>query len=267
VARRLRKRGVRAISILDNVIPHEKRPGDDMLLRFFLRQNDGFVVMSETVKRDLLSIRPDAVYERLEHPLYDHFGASIPRAEARHRLGIGADEKILLFFGFIRGYKGLDIILKALPLLPPDYRLVIAGEVYGSFSEYDDIIREYGLEDRIHRHVRYISDAEVPQFFCASDLCVLPYRSATQSGIIPIAYHFDLPVVITDVGSLTEMVQPYDTGLIAQEATPAAIAERILQFFNEPGRRELCAANIAKYKERHSWDSLAGGIGRLYERL
>lgn len=266
VAKQLRKNSVKVISILDNVIPHERRLGDMALIRYFLRQNDGFIVMSETVKQDLLTLRPSAPFIHQSHPLYNHFGRKIEQNKAREQLNIPINKKILLFFGFIRSYKGLDILLQALPLLPEDYNVVIAGEVYGDFTTYQDIITEHSLQDRVHIHVRYINDTEVPLFFSASDLCVLPYRSATQSGIVPIAYHFDLPVVITDTGSLGEMVAPYGTGLIASDITPIAIAETIQQYFN--GNLELrCKHSILQYKQQHSWAILAGRITEFYKHL
>lgn len=266
VARQLRKKGTRIISILDNVIPHEKRPGDMQLIRYFLRQNDGFIVMSDTVRKDLLSLYPAARHTFQQHPLYNHFGQKIDKNLARQQFNIPPDKKVLLFFGFIRSYKGLDILLRTLPLLPEDYIAVIAGETYGDFEKYRKIIHEESLQDRVQLHVRYISDAEVPAFFCASDLCVLPYRSATQSGIIPIAYHFDVPVVVTDVGSLREMVEPYGTGLIAHSLAPEDIAQVIQQYFQQQ-MQQVCVSSIRQYKEQHSWATLAQGIVNLYKTM
>lgn len=266
VAKQLRKKGIKIISILDNVIPHEKRPGDIQLINYFLRQNDGFIVMSNTVKSDLLSLYPTARFTYEQHPLYNHFGYKISKDQARQQLKIGKDKKVLLFFGFIRSYKGLDILLEALPFLPEDYIVVIAGEIYGTFDKYQKIIEERSLQNRVQLHVRYIGDAEVPAFFCASDICVLPYRSATQSGIIPIAYHFDLPVIITEVGSLKEMVEPYGTGLIARTNQPQDIAEAIQAYFQQD-METVCTGNIRHYKERHSWHTLAKSIIGLYQDI
>ncbi len=266
VARKLRKKGIKTISILDNVIPHEKRPGDIFLIRRFLEANDAFIAMSNTVKNDLLKLKPDAVFNFHPHPLYDHFGAGMDKAEARKQLSIAKDRKVLLFFGFIRGYKGLDILLRAMKLLDDSYVLVIAGETYGSFDDYDAIIRDNNLQDRIVRHVRYIGDNEVPLFFSASDVCVLPYKSATQSGIIGITYHFGVPVIATDTGSLREMIEPYNAGIVIDRPEPELLSEAIIRYFDSGMGPEL-SRNIAQYKENNNWQSLARSILDLYEKV
>jgi glycosyltransferase involved in cell wall biosynthesis len=266
VARSTRKSGTINITILDNVIPHERRPGDINLTKFFLNQNHGFVVMSEAVKNDLLSLKKDAKYISHPHPLYSHFGNKLQKDEARHRLNIPPDKKVLLFFGFIRDYKGLDLLLEALNILPEDYHLIVAGEVYGNFDSYDSLIIKYQLESRVSRNARYISDEEVPLFFSAADVCVLPYKSATQSGIVGITYHFDLPVIATDVGGLKEMIEPYKTGLMVDKPKAALIAGTIKKYFDE-GHARAFVDNIKIYKDLSSWDSLASGILGLYEKI
>ncbi len=265
VAKNIKKNTVN-IAILDNVIPHEKRPGDIKLTNFFLNQYHGFVVMSDTVKNDLLSLKPDAKFIENVHPLYNHFGEKLNRSEARDRLQIPFDKKVLLFFGFIRNYKGLDILLEAIKDLPEDYHLVIAGEVYGSFGMYQDLIDKYNLEDKITKHVRYISDDEVPQFFSACDVCVLPYRSATQSGIVGISYQFDMPLIATNVGSLGEMIEPYGTGIMVDEANPDKIKNAILEYFGKSSI-EIFSHNILKYKKIASWETLAYSIYNLYDSI
>lgn len=266
VAKKLCKNGAKAISILDNVIPHEKRPGDIYFTKRFLKANDGFIVMSNTVKNDLLKLKPGAVFNFHPHPLYDHFGERIDRAEARRALGIPEDKKILLFFGFIRGYKGLDVLLRSLKHLDDSYMVLIGGEVYGNFDEYDGIIRENGLENRVIKHIKYISDNEVPAYFSASDVCVLPYKSATQSGIIGITYHFGLPLIATDTGSLREMVEPYGAGMIIEKAEPGLLAGAIDQYFADK-LYESFSGNIVKYKAGNNWQTLAESILELYGRL
>ncbi len=266
VAKKLRQAGTINITILDNVIPHEKRPGDIFFTKRFLEANDGFIVMSNTVKNDLLKLKPGASFNYHPHPLYDHFGARVDKTEARKTLGIPEDKKVLLFFGFIRGYKGLDILLRALNMLDDSYALVIAGEVYGSFGEYEAIIAENQLESRIIKHVRYISDGEVPVYFSASDVCVLPYKSATQSGIIGITYHFGLPVIATDTGSLREMVEPYEAGMIIDRAEPRMLAAAIEEYFDKQ-LYSVFSGNIEKYKESNNWQTLSEIILELSGRL
>lgn len=256
VAMGLRKRGVKVMSIVDNAVPHEPRFFDRPFTRFFMKHNDGFIAMSEQVKADLLALRPDATVILLPHPLYDHFGASIPMAEARQKLGIADDRKVSLFFGFIRDYKGLDLLIDAMAQLPADHTLIIAGEPYGDMAKYHEAIARHGLKDRVIDHIRYISDAEVPLFFSAADAVVLPYKSATQSGITAIAYHFGTPVIATDVGGLKESVEHDRTGLIVPLAEADGIAGAIAGF-HASGRAAAYRARIAELREELSWRRFA----------
>ncbi|MBK8340009.1 MAG: glycosyltransferase [Flavobacteriales bacterium] len=251
----VQRHGSKVVTILDNVISHEKRFFDTAFTRYFLARNDGFIAMSEKVRTDLLSLRPDAPVSLAPHPLYDHFGVSLPMAEARARAGIALDRKVLLFFGFIRDYKGLDLLIEALAQLPPDHVLIIAGEPYGDMTKYHDAIDRAGVRDRIVDHIRYIADNEVPLFFSAADLVVLPYRSATQSGITAIAYHFGKPVLATDVGGLREMVEDDRTGIVVQPDA-ASIANGIRHFFGSDGASRF-AGNIEHLRTRLSWAHFA----------
>lgn len=265
VAKSLEKNCVN-ISILDNVIPHEKRPGDIKLTKFFLSHNKGFVVMSEAVRDDLLSLQPDAKYVMHTHPLYNHFGNKTEKEEARDKMNIPFGKKVLLFFGFIRDYKGLDLLIQALKNLPEDYYLVIAGEAYGSFDYYESLIQKLGLNDRVLRLVRYIPDHETALLFSAADLCVLPYKTATQSGIIGISYHFDLPVVATDVGGLKESIEPHNTGILAGAPTVDNVTKSIKKYFDE-NMQDTLSKNISEYKAEASWESLADSIINMYYEI
>jgi glycosyltransferase involved in cell wall biosynthesis len=258
VSKRVRRKA-KAISILHNVIPHEKRIGDEALLKYFLKQNDGFGVMSESVRNDLLKIIPTAQYFFHELPLYDHYGKLIEQKTAKEALGIPGDKKVLLFFGFIRDYKGLDLLIDAVSKLDDSYVLVIAGEVYGSFEKYQKQIDALNLNHRIIQHVRYISDDEVPLFFSAADVCVLPYRSATQSGVTSIAWHFNLPVIATDVGGLKESIQYRNTGLIADEPESDTIAILIQRYFFENVKNKF-VNNIIALKDKLSWHHYAKSL-------
>lgn len=266
VLKSLKKKGVKNIGILDNVIPHERRPGDIQFTKYYINSNSAFIVMSNTVRDDLLKFKPDAIFKQVLHPLYDHFGSLIKKNEAREKLGIQQNKNVLLFFGFIRKYKGLDLLLESIRFLPDDYLLVIAGEIYGSFDEYEQIIKKYNLENKVKLFIRYIDDGEVPLFFSASDVCILPYKSATQSGILGVSYHFGLPVIATDTGGLREMIEPFNTGIIVREPAPNLLSSAISDYFN----LELSSqykANIEKYKHKASWASLAKEILDLYEIL
>ena len=249
-----RHAGCKSVVVLDNVIPHEAHWFDKPLTRYFLKGCTGFVSMSEHVEQDLLSLRPGAPHILLPHPLYTHFGPRMSREEAATLLGTDPDKKTLLFFGLIREYKGLDILLEAFRDLPGEYQLIVAGEPYGSFDKYQDIIDSLPGKDRVHVFPDYIRDSEVKKFFSAADLAVLPYRSATQSGISAIAYHFDLPMVVTDVGGLKGTIGDRGTGIVAPEPSPRAIREEILRYFADPTLRESCLEAIGKEKQRLGWD-------------
>ena len=166
-------------------------------------------------------------------------------------------KKNILFFGLIREYKGLDILLEAFRLLPDDYQLIIAGEPYGSFEKYQKIIDSIPGKDRISLSLKYIKDSEVTDYFSASDVAVLPYRSATQSGISSVSYHFEVPMIVTDVGGLKETIGDRGTGIVAKEGTPEAIAEEIMKYFADSRIKEDCITNIRKEKERLSWNTFA----------
>jgi glycosyltransferase involved in cell wall biosynthesis len=256
------------LAILDNVIPHERRFFDDAFNRFFLNRNDGFIVMSEQVQKDLLYYLPKAKHLLIPHPVYNHFGEKLSKKDALKKLNItdSADKKILLFFGIIRDYKGLDILLNTLALLDQTYILIIAGEVYGSFEKYDLIINERKLGEKVKLFNRYIDDSEVTNFFSAADVCVLPYRSATQSGITNIAYHFELPVISTNVGGLAETIHHGRTGLIAEEVNEKALVKQIKNFYEVYNPNEF-AQNINYSNQENSWENFVGKMLAFAEEL
>lgn len=252
VTRHLRGK-CKVISILDNVIPHEPRFFDTPLTKYFLKGSDGCVTLCEAVAGDLLKIKPDARYTVIPHPLYSHFGAKKQREEAERQLGLQGGKKNILFFGLIREYKGLDILIDAFGGLDDSYQLVIAGEPYGSFEKYAEAIAASPLKDNIHTYLRYIKDSEVADFFSAADVTVLPYRSATQSGISSVSYHFEVPMIVTETGGLKETIGDRGTGIVARECTPEAVRTEIEKFFADPAVAAECIGHIRKEKERLSW--------------
>ncbi len=258
VAKQIRKSS-KVITILDNVIPHENRFFDESFTKYFLRQNHGFVVMSDSVKNDLLQLVPDAKCISHPHPLYDHFGQSVNSEEAKRKLNIPAGKKVILFFGFIRDYKGLDLLIDVMAQLNDEHVLVIAGEVYGSFDKYAQQITRLGLQNKIIQHVRYISDEEVPLFFSSADVCVLPYKSATQSGITSISYHFDLPLIATDTGGLKESIIHQKTGLIVSSPDSNLISRSIEQYFEQKLKPKF-QEEIRILKGKLSWNGLSDAI-------
>jgi glycosyltransferase involved in cell wall biosynthesis len=256
------------LAILDNVIPHERRFFDDAFNRFFLNRNDGFIVMSEQVQKDLLFYLPKAKHILIPHPIYNHFGEKISKTEALQKLGISEciNKKALLFFGIIRDYKGLDILLNTIQFLDESYILIIAGEVYGSFEKYENIIKEKKLEKKIKLYNRYIDDSEVTNFFSAADVCVLPYRSATQSGITNISYHFEVPVISTNVGGLAETISHGRTGLITEEVNEKALLKQIKNFYEIYNPNEF-AKNIQHYNKENSWENFVSKMIEFSTRL
>lgn len=258
VAGRLRTNGVKVVTIVDNAIPHEPHFYDAPLTRWFFRKCHGLVAMTAAVEQDILALCPQARVTRMPHPLYDHFGAPMATVEARRELGLPADARVLLFFGLIRDYKGLDLLIDAVGLLDRRYHLVIAGEPYGDFSGYRKQIEASSMRENIHVHARFIGDKEVPVFFGAADAVVLPYRSATQSGITAIAHHFGVPVVATDVGGLREALDNGRAGVLVPTASAHAIEAGILQLFSQD--QAQVHSRIAALREALSWKRFADGL-------
>ena len=253
VARHMRPE-CRVVAITDNVIPHEPHFFDRPLTSYFLRGVDGCVALCGEVEADLLRIRPDVRHTVIPHPVYTHFGQKLPRAEAERRLGIPSGSRNLLFFGLIREYKGLDLLIEAFSRLDSSYRLIIAGEPYGSFEKYQRLIDACPAPSRIHLFPEYIPDSEVSTYFSAADVVVLPYRSATQSGISAVADNFEVPMIVTDVGGLRETIGERGTGIVCREGTPECIAAEIERYFGTPGLRESCVEAIRSVNERLSWN-------------
>lgn len=251
-------RFTKRIAILDNVIPHERRFFDHVFNRYFLRRNDGFIAMTEKVKSDLLTYLPEAQCEVIPHPVYHQFGEKLKREEALKNLGLEdlKGKRLLLFFGIIRDYKGLDVLIETLSKLDDRYHLCIAGECYGSFEPYMQQIKGLKLEERCHVFQRYIADHEVPSFFSAADVCLLTYKSATQSGITGIAQHFELPMIATNVGGLGETIHHEKTGFICEERSAESIAKWIEKYFNEEWKEPM-AQQLMTYNELNSWEEFA----------
>lgn len=253
VARKVRRSGCKVVAIADNIIPHEKHIIDKPFTKYFLGGLDGCVTLCDAVAEDLHRWAPDLPSKVIFHPLYSHFGEKLPREEAERTLGLRLGMKNLLFFGLIREYKGLDILLEAFNSLPEDYQLIIAGECYGPFDKYQAIIDASPAKDRIHLFRKYIDDSEVKVYFSAADVTVLPYRSATQSGVSSASYHFEVPMIVTAVGGLKETIGDTGTGLVADKPSPAAVAGKITEFFGDDSIRRNCVESIRRESERLSW--------------
>ena len=263
ILRVLKRKKVRTCFLLDNVLPHERRWMDVPLTRYALGPVDAFIAQSEAVARDLEQFRPGTPCLLVPHPIYDLFGERRDRERSRRNLGVSARE-VALFFGFIRPYKGLLDLLRAVALVPRerDFQLLVGGEVYGDETPYREAVRELGIDDRVVLHLRYVANEEVADFFTAANVAVLPYTSATQSGIAQIAMSFDLPVIATAVGGLPEMVTPGVTGDIIPPADPPALAAALVTYFDE-GHEARYVPNVAREKERYSWNTLVGALERI----
>lgn len=270
VARNVNK-NCKVISILDNVVPHEKRFFDKAFTSYFLKPNDGFVVLCDAVKRDLLNFKPEAKYLLSPHPLYSHFGKKLDKYSAEELVGMQHNKKNLLFFGLIRDYKGLDLLIEAFSLLDSTYQLIIAGEPYGSFEKYEKLIEKSKYKENIYLNTSYIKDSEVAKYFSAADVCVLPYRSATQSGISSICYHFETPMITTNVGGLKETIGDKGTGIIVDDISPNKIADAIKRFFDNDSNnkcvRNSIIENIKKEKELLSWSNFCKKLLLFYNNL
>jgi glycosyltransferase involved in cell wall biosynthesis len=258
LARRLKGKAIK-IALIHNLIPHEPRFFDRFFSRYYVNSYDGFVVMSDAVEKDLLELQPSAKYLKISHPWYDHFGDKLDRSEACEFLKIDPSGINLLFFGLIRDYKGLDVLLDSFELLPDNYQLIIAGEIYGDPGKYYDQINNSKNKDRIFLNDRYISDEEVKYFFSAADCCVLPYRSATQSGITASAFHFEVPVVVTDVGGLRETVESVNAGIVVEKADPELLKNGILELLGKD-RFTDAKVSIRNAKDKNSWDHFSDSL-------
>jgi D-inositol-3-phosphate glycosyltransferase len=259
-----RRRPGSVLVILDNLFPHEKRPGDAQLTSYFFRFCDMAVCQSSTVLEQLARTYPAIPRTMLPHPVYENFGEAIDRDEARTRLGI-TSAKVILFFGFVRRYKGLDRLLEAMPEIVrrvPDAHLLVVGEFFEDREPYLKTIREGGVEPRVTIHDAYVPNEEVAGWFSAADMLVLPYHSATNSGIVQIGYNFAVPAIVTNVGSLSEVVLDGETGFVLDEATPEAIAAAVAKMY-EGDTRERFAANIVRERRKYSWDAFVEGIERF----
>lgn len=258
----------KVISILDNVIPHEKRPGDAFFTRYFIKGCDAFVYMSESVEEDLrqFDTRKPAAFN--PHPIYDNYGPPLTREEAVRELDLDPEIRYLLFFGFIREYKGLDLLLRALQdarIRELPCRLIIAGEFYDDQEKYLKIIRDNHLEERIIHVDKFISNEDVNKYFSAADLVIQPYKHATQSGVTQIAYHYEKPMVVTDVGGLSEIVTDGKTGYVV-DMSPDAIAGAVTDFFDHRRMAEFLP-HLREEKKRFTWDALYRTIIELYQRI
>lgn len=260
IARLARRQGIRVVSILDNVIPHEPHFWDKWLIRYFVRSIDHFVAMSDSVKRDCERFLPRTTKARVmlcPHPLYDNFGQPVPQADAQQQLGLNPDYRYLLFFGFIRDYKGLDLLMHAFAdprLRHYRVKLIVAGEFYNNAEQYAQLEKQLGLEGEIVWHTQFIPNDQVRIYFSAADLIVQPYKTATQSGVTQVAYHFSKPMLVTNVGGLAEIVPHGKVGYVTP-VDAKAVADALVDFCSDDNKLRF-AQNIETEKKKYAWSRM-----------
>jgi glycosyltransferase involved in cell wall biosynthesis len=258
IARLVKKnKKTKVISIIDNIIPHEKRIGDFALAKYFVESVDGFIAMSESVLDDLNKFDSSKPKLFSPHPLFDNFGEAINKTEAYEKLGLAINEEHILFFGFIRDYKGLDLLLHAMAderVRALNMKLIVAGEFYTDSKPYAELIQQLGIRDKLILKTDFIPDNEVRNYFCAADMVVQPYKHATQSGVTQICYHFDRPMLVTNVGGLPEIVPHGKVGYVV-EPNPQAIADAIVDFYNKH-LEFVMRDNIKIEKKKYAWSEM-----------
>ena len=262
---RLLNKKIKVICLLDNVIPHEKRIGDSLFTSYFVKPIQKYVAMSQSVMDDLYSFKKTASCALNPHPVFDNFGEKLDQAAAKSELNLDANNDYVLFFGFIRKYKGLDLAIRAFAEWKerlPNKKLLIAGEFYGDAEFYTSIAEELGIKDYIIWHTDFIPDSRVKYYFSACDIVLQPYYSATQSGVTQIAYQFEVPMIVTKVGGLPELVEHGKTGYLVEQ-DPTDIANHLVQFY-EKGRAAF-DEDMKRAKEQFSWKNLVNNFVKLYQ--
>ena len=265
IARLLNKKII-ILAITDNIIPHEKRIGDTLFTRYFVKSCDAFLSLSASVLDDLSKFTNTTYKKFIPHPIYDVFGDKISKEKAIINLGLNSADKHLLFFGFVRKYKGLDLMLQAMGdnrIKEIGIKLIIAGEFYDDKKEYTDMITDLGIEENIIMKSDFIPADKVKDYFCAADMITQTYRTATQSGVTQIAYSFDRPMLVTDVGGLAEIVPNNKVGYVTSQ-NPTAIADAIIDFYTNNKEAEF-TINTSTEKKRFSWERFVDGVEQLIQ--
>ena len=256
----------KVIALIDNMVPHEKRIGDYFLTTYFAKAIDGFITMSEKVTKDVKTFSHKPILNS-PHPIFAHFGAPISKLQARQSLGINEADKIILFFGFIRPYKGLDILLRAMAtetIKNADIKLMIVGEFYEDAQPYYDLIKALDITDKVILHTAFVPDIDVKKYVCAADFIIQPYRNATQSGVTPLAYHFEIPMLVTNVGALADTVPNGKCGVVVAP-NEEAIAQGIVILYKTGASYYI--PFIKEEKKKYSWEQMADQFLILYQRL
>ena len=263
-----RDKHIKVVALLDNVVPHEKRIGDRVFARYMIKSVGGYVAMSESVLADAKAFDDTKPLALTPHPLYDSFGAKATREEAIGALGLDAGTRYLLFFGLIRDYKGLDLLMHAFAdsrLRGKGVKLIVAGEFYGNAEKYEQLERELGLAEHIVWYKEFVPADKVRYFFAAADLVAQPYKSATQSGITQIAYHFERPMLVTNVGGLAEIVPHGKVGYVTKPDA-ADIADALVDFVENRSEADY-REGILQEKAKYAWNNMTAALFEVAEKI
>ena len=256
------------ICLADNVIPHEHRPGDHFLTNYFMQRIDGLIAMSKSVLNDGNSFRKNLPQGFCPHPIFDNYGEKLSIEVAKQKLKLDINTRYLLFFGFIRDYKGLDLLIKAFAdtrLRQFPVKLLVAGEYYSGSEAYLKLIQENKLEEWIEMRTEFIPDDQVNLYFSAADMVVQPYKSATQSGVTQIGYHFNKPMLVTNVGGLSEIIPDGKIGYVV-EPNSQNIADALVDFYENDRITEF-EANIVEEKKKFSWTNMVNTFLSVYSKI
>lgn len=259
-----RNKHTKIIALVDNLLPHEPRVGDRQFTNYFINQTDGLIAMSQSVFNDLDLFRKNQPKLLTPHPIYDHYGKVIKKEVAIKSLNLNPAFHYILFFGFIRDYKGLDLLLQALAtekLKNKKVKLIIAGEFYSNEEKYTSLIKKLNLSDKIEMYNDYIPDKNINQFFCACDIIAQPYKSATQSGVTQVGYHFNKPMLVTNVGGLPEIIEHNKAGYVV-DVNAESIANSLYDYF-ENNREEEMTNAVMVAKDKFKWENLTNTIFKI----
>jgi glycosyltransferase involved in cell wall biosynthesis len=254
------------LALTDNIIPHEKRFGDKPFTNYFVNSCDGYIAMSKTVLNDISKFTTNQNKAYSPHPMYETYGASVSMEEARKKLNLNSSDKIILFFGLIRHYKGLDILMEAMAnpeIKKQNIKLLIAGEFYEDKQPYLDLIQKHQLQDQILLHDKFIANDDVRYYFCASNLVAQTYRNATNSGVTMVGYYYEKPMLVTNVGGLAEIVPNEKCGYVVETEIPE-ISEKIITYFSQ-NKEEAFTQNVRIEKKKYEWTEFIGVLVNLYQ--
>jgi len=261
----------KVLALTDNIIPHEKRVGDKAFTKYFVKNCDGFIAMSKTVLNDISKFSSNQNKAYSPHPMYETYGPKVSATEARKKLGLNDGDKIILFFGLIRHYKGLDILLESMDhpeIKKQNIKLLIAGEVYEDKNHkkeyYLDIIEKRNLKDRVILHDKFISNEDVRYYFCACNLVAQTYRNATNSGVTMVGYFYEKPMLVTNVGGLAEIVPDGKCGYVVDNNVPE-ISEKIIDYFSNNREKEF-TENVISEKKKYEWSAFINTLLNLYNK-